>query len=102
MTRHRVPENTRLRRGGADRIFKLKHHCNQAIANSIEGAAGSQYRSRSMNKFIIAAGTIAGIMLGASAVAQTKPTIPVIRKDFTSPYWQAVLAGARKGRQGLC
>jgi ribose transport system substrate-binding protein len=54
-----------------------------------------------MNKFIIAAGTIAGIMLGASAVAQTKPTIPVIGKDLTSPYWQAVLAGARKAGQDL-
>src|ERR1700691_4688754 len=73
----------------------------QAIANPIEGAAGSQYRSRSMNKFIIAAGTIAGIMLGASAVAQTKPTIPVIGKDLTSPYWRAVLAGARKAGQDL-
>src|SRR3984885_2153332 len=73
----------------------------QAIANSIEGAAGSQYRSRSMNKFIIAAGTIAGIMLGASPGAQTRPTIPVIGKDLTSPYWQAVLAGARKAGQDL-
>jgi ribose transport system substrate-binding protein len=54
-----------------------------------------------MNKFIIAAGTIACIMLGAAAVAQTKPTIPVIVKDMTSPYWRAVLAGARKAGQDL-
>jgi len=33
-----------------------------------------------MTKFIIAAGAIAGIMLGAAAVAQTKPAIPVIVK----------------------
>jgi ribose transport system substrate-binding protein len=54
-----------------------------------------------MTKFMIAAGTIAGIMLGAAAVAQTKPTIPVIVKDLTSPYWRAVLAGARKAGQDL-
>jgi ribose transport system substrate-binding protein len=54
-----------------------------------------------MNKFIIATGTIACIMLGAAAVAQTKPTIPVIVKDMTSPYWRAVLAGARKAGQDL-
>jgi ribose transport system substrate-binding protein len=35
------------------------------------------------------------------AIAQTKPTIPVIVKDVTSPYWQAVLAGARKAGQDL-
>jgi ribose transport system substrate-binding protein len=54
-----------------------------------------------MNKFVIAAGTIACIMLGAAAVAQTKPTIPVIVKDMTSPYWRVVLAGARKAGQDL-
>ena len=32
----------------------------------------------------------------ATAVAQTKPTIPIIVKDKTSLYWQAILAGARK------
>jgi hypothetical protein len=31
----------------------------------------------------------------ASAMAQTKPTIPVIVKDTTSFYWQTVIAGAR-------
>jgi ribose transport system substrate-binding protein len=35
----------------------------------------------------------------ASAMAQTKPTIPVIVKDTTSLYWQTVLAGARKAGQ---
>jgi len=35
------------------------------------------------------------------AIAQTKPTVPVIVKDMTSPYWQAVLAGARKAGQDL-
>jgi ribose transport system substrate-binding protein len=37
----------------------------------------------------------------ATAVAQTKPAIPIIVKDKTSPYWQAVLAGARKAGQEL-
>src|SRR6476661_527173 len=35
----------------------------------------------------------------AVAMAQTKPTIPVIVKDTTSVYWQTVLAGARKAGQ---
>jgi ribose transport system substrate-binding protein len=35
----------------------------------------------------------------APALAQTKPTIPVIVKDTTSLYWQTVLAGARKAGQ---
>jgi len=35
----------------------------------------------------------------AVAIAQTKPTIPVIVKDTTSLYWQTVLAGARKAGQ---
>jgi ribose transport system substrate-binding protein len=33
------------------------------------------------------------------AIAQTKPTIPVIVKDTTSLYWQTVLSGARKAGQ---
>src|SRR5271166_3832189 len=37
----------------------------------------------------------------ASALAQTKPTIPVIVKDRTSFYWQTVFAGARKAGQDL-
>src|ERR1700758_2529418 len=35
------------------------------------------------------------------AIAQTKPTVPIIVKDKTSSYWQAVLAGARKAGQDL-
>jgi ribose transport system substrate-binding protein len=35
----------------------------------------------------------------AVAIAQTKPTIPVIVKDTTSLYWQTVLVGARKAGQ---
>src|SRR6202022_2957218 len=37
----------------------------------------------------------------ASAMAQDKPTIPVIVKDTTSFYWQTVIAGARKAGQDL-
>jgi len=49
-----------------------------------------------MKKLVVAAGIVAGIAFGVPAIAQTKPTISVIAKDTTSPYWQAVLAGARK------
>jgi ribose transport system substrate-binding protein len=54
-----------------------------------------------MKKLLVAAGVIAGIAFGNSAIAQTKPTIPVIVKDMTSPYWQTVLAGARKAGDDL-
>jgi ribose transport system substrate-binding protein len=54
-----------------------------------------------MKRSIVAVGILAGIALGATAVAQTKPTVPVIVKDMTSPYWRAVLAGARKAGQDL-
>ena len=49
-----------------------------------------------MKKLVVAAGLVAGLAFGAAALAQTEPTIPVIVKDVTSPYWRAVLAGARK------
>jgi ribose transport system substrate-binding protein len=54
-----------------------------------------------MKKLIVAVGIVAGMAFAVSAMAQTKPTIPVIVKDTTSPYWQAVLAGARKAGQDL-
>ena len=54
-----------------------------------------------MKRSIVAVGILAGIAFGAAAVAQTKPTIPVIVKDMTSPYWRTVLAGARKAGQDL-
>ena len=54
-----------------------------------------------MKRFIVAVSTLAAIASGATAVAQTKPKIPVIVKDMTSPYWRAVLAGARKAGQDL-
>ena len=54
-----------------------------------------------MKKLVVAAGIVAGIAFGVPAIAQTKPTISVIAKDTTSPYWQAVLAGARKAGKDL-
>ncbi len=54
-----------------------------------------------MKKFVVTAGIVAGMAFAAPAMAQTKPTIPVIVKDMTSPYWQTVLAGARKAGQDL-
>src|SRR6266550_4506329 len=54
-----------------------------------------------MNKLVVAAGVAASLAFGAPALAQTKPTIPIIVKDTTSPYWQTVLAGARKAGQDL-
>jgi ribose transport system substrate-binding protein len=52
-----------------------------------------------MKRFVVAAGIVAGLGFGAPAMAQTKPTIPVIVKDTTSIYWQTVLSGARKAGQ---
>ena len=49
-----------------------------------------------MKILALTAGLIAGFGLGAPAMAQTKPIIAIIVKDTTSPYWQTVLAGARK------
>ena len=54
-----------------------------------------------MKTLMITAAIVAGVALGAPAMAQTKPVISVIVKDTTSPYWQAVLAGARKAGQEL-
>ena len=45
--------------------------------------------------------SLVGRAKAASAMAQTKPTIPVIVKDTTSLYWQTVIAGARKAGQDL-
>ena len=54
-----------------------------------------------MKRFVVAAGIVTGLAFGTPAMAQTKPTIPVIVKDTTSVYWQTVLAGARKAGQDL-
>ena len=54
-----------------------------------------------MKTLVVAAGIVAGLALGTPAMAQTKPTVAVIVKNTTSPYWQTVLAGARKAGQDL-
>ena len=54
-----------------------------------------------MKTLVLAAGVVAGLAFGAPAMAQTKPTVAVIVRDMTSPYWQTVLAGARKAGQDL-
>src|SRR5713226_9398496 len=47
------------------------------------------------------AGRLLGRAEAAPAVAQTKPTIPIIVKDTTAFYWQIVLAGARKAGRDI-
>jgi ribose transport system substrate-binding protein len=54
-----------------------------------------------MKKFVVGAAIVAVLLAAAPAMAQTMPTIPIIVKDKTSPYWQVVLAGARKAGQDL-
>jgi ribose transport system substrate-binding protein len=71
------------------------------ITYFVEGRWPLHFERTIMNRFVVAAGIVAGFALGAPAVAQTKPTIPVIVKATTSLYWQTVLAGARKAGQDL-
>ena len=54
-----------------------------------------------MKTLVVAAGIVAGLAFGAPAMAQTKPTVAIVVKDTTLPYWQTVLAGARKAGQDL-
>jgi ribose transport system substrate-binding protein len=54
-----------------------------------------------MKKLMTITTVVASFAFGMPAMAQTKPTIPILVKDTTSPYWQAVLAGARKAGQDL-
>jgi ribose transport system substrate-binding protein len=54
-----------------------------------------------MKVLTVAASLVASFAAVLPAMAQTKPMIDVIVKDTTSPYWQAVLAGARKAGQEL-
>jgi ribose transport system substrate-binding protein len=54
-----------------------------------------------MKKLAATAAIVAVFLAGTPAMAQTMPTIPIIVKDTTSPYWQMVLAGARKAGHDL-
>src|SRR5260370_40040458 len=82
-------------------IFRRECNHRPAIEHPIEGPLGSISRSMIMKKLVVAAGIVVCIAVGMPAIAQTKPTIPVIVKDMTSAYWRTVLAGARKAGQGL-
>jgi ribose transport system substrate-binding protein len=57
---------------------------------------------RMLKKLLIASAMISVAALAApSYAAAAEPTIPIIVKDTTSPYWQIVLAGARKAGKDL-
>jgi ribose transport system substrate-binding protein len=55
-----------------------------------------------MKKMLIASTVaLAAALSGPSYAAADKPTIPVIVKDTTSPYWQIVFSGARQAGKDL-
>ena len=55
-----------------------------------------------MKRLVIAAvAMVSAAALTAPGYAADKPTIPVIVKDTTSPYWQIVFAGARQAGKDL-
>ena len=54
-----------------------------------------------MKSSLIAAAMLSVAALSLPAQAADKPTIPVIVKDTTSPYWQIVFAGARQAAKDL-
>ena len=54
-----------------------------------------------MKTLVLAVGIVAGLAIMAPIMAQTKPTVAIIVKNMTSPYWETVLAGARKAGQDL-
>ena len=54
-----------------------------------------------MKSSLIAAAMVSVAAMSLPAFAADKPTIPVIVKDTTSPYWQIVFAGARQAGKDL-
>jgi len=55
-----------------------------------------------MKKCLLATAAVVGLAAVCSpSYAADKPTIPVIVKDTTSPYWQIVFAGARQAAKDL-
>ena len=54
-----------------------------------------------MKRHLIAAALLSLAAFGGPSHAADQPTIPIIVKDTTSPYWQIVLAGARKAGKDL-
>jgi ribose transport system substrate-binding protein len=66
--------------------------------------AAEMSRRQALGGLAWGAGLVAAIAGGrarAAPVMAAKPAIPVIVKESTSPYWQSVLAGARKAGQDL-
>ncbi len=54
-----------------------------------------------LKQLLIASAIVSVAALAGPSFAADKPTIPIIVKDTTSPYWQIVLAGARKAGTDL-
>jgi ribose transport system substrate-binding protein len=52
-------------------------------------------------KKVLAAAAVVSLTAFSAPTFAAQPTIPIIVKDTTSPYWQIVLAGARKAGQDL-
>src|SRR5580658_9898412 len=100
--RHRVNSKVRVSTVGIDRLFRsLAQHPGPGLRILLKRPVGPQIQELTMKKLVGVVAIAAGVAFGSPAAAQTKPTVPVIVKDMTSPYWQAVLAGARKAGQDL-
>ena len=54
-----------------------------------------------MKKYLLATALLSLAAFSAPSYAADTVTIPIIVKDTTSPYWQIVLAGARKAGKDL-
>jgi len=54
-----------------------------------------------LKQLLCASAIVSVAALAGPSFAADKPTIPIIVKDTTSPYWQIVLAGARQAGKDL-
>ena len=54
-----------------------------------------------LKKLLCASAVVSVAALAGPSYAADKPTIPIIVKDTTSPYWQIVFAGARAAAKDL-
>jgi ribose transport system substrate-binding protein len=54
-----------------------------------------------LKKLLVASAIVSVAALAGPSFAADQPTIPIIVKDTTSPYWQIVLAGARQAGKDL-
>ena len=71
-------------------------------ANIWATASADLGRTGLLKKLLIATAIVSVVAVAApSYAAAASPTIPIIVKDTTSPYWQIVLAGARKAGKDL-